>query len=69
MQLCSIDGDEEDREEQLLGEAENAPRVVHVEAAEVANDEDEEVVVGERWSRASSEPDQVWYRWVKWNPL
>jgi len=49
----SIDGDEEDGEEQLQGDAENAPGV--------ADDEDEEVGVGERWSRASSEPDQVWY--------
>ena len=60
----SIDGDEEDGQEQLRGEAEIAPRVVHAEAAEIADDEDEEVGVGERWSRASSEPDQVWYRWV-----
>ena len=62
----SIDGVEveEDGEEQLQGEAENAPRVVHEEAAEIVDDEDEEVGVGERWSRASSEPDQVWYRWV-----
>ena len=58
----SIDGDEEDGEEQLQGG--NAPRVAHEEAAEIADDEDEEVGVGERWSRASSEPDQVWYRWV-----
>jgi len=58
----SIDGDEEDGEEQLQGEAENAPGVAHEEAAaEIADDEDEEVGVGERWSRASSEPDQVWY--------
>ena len=60
----SIDGDEEDGEEQLQGEAENAPGVVQEAAAEIADDEDEEVGVGERWSRASSEPDQVWYRWV-----
>ena len=58
----SIDGDEDDEELQLQGG--NALGVVHMEAAEVADDEDEEVVVGERWSRASSEPDQVWYRWV-----
>ena len=58
----SIDGDEEDGEEQLQGG--NAPGVAHEEAAEIADDEDEEVGVGERWSRASSEPDQVWYRWV-----
>ena len=61
----SIDGVEveEDGEEQLQGG--NAPGVVHEEAAaEIADDEDEEVGVGERWSRASSEPDQVWYRWV-----
>jgi len=55
----SIDGDEEDGEEQLQGG--NAPRVAHEEAAEIVDDEDEEVGVGERWSRASSEPDQVWY--------
>jgi len=55
----SIDGDEEDGEEQLQGG--NAPGVAHEEAAEIADDEDEEVGVGERWSRASSEPDQVWY--------
>jgi len=55
----SIDGDEEDGEEQLQGG--NALGVVHEEAAEIADDEDEEVGVGERWSRASSEPDQVWY--------
>jgi len=56
----SIDGDEEDGEAQSQGG--NAPGVLHEEvAAEIADDEDEEVGVGERWSRASSEPDQVWY--------
>jgi len=55
----SIDGDEEDAEAQSQGG--NAPGVLHEEVAEVADDEDEEVGVGERWSRASSEPDQVWY--------
>jgi len=48
----SIDGDEEDGEEQLQGENGNARtrRVVHGE-----------VWVDEGWPRASSEPDEVWY--------
>ena len=64
----SIEGDEEDGEEQLQdgeeqlqGENENDRSVVHEEAGDCRRwlkvDE-----VDEGWSRVSSEPDQVWYR-------
>ena len=65
----SIEGDEEDGEEQLhdgeeqlQGENVNIRSVVHEEAGGIAGGEGEEVEVDEGWSRASSEPDQVWYR-------
>ena len=61
----SIEGDEEDGEEQLQdgeeqfqGENENDRSVVHEEAGDCRR----WLKVDEGWSRVSSEPDQVWYR-------
>jgi len=60
----SIEGDEEDGEEQLQdgeeqfqGENENDRSVVHEEAGDCR----QWLKVDEGWSRVSSEPDQVWY--------
>ena len=46
----------------MQGENENVRSVVYEEAGGIAGGEGEEVEVDEGWSRASSEPDQVWYR-------